>query len=241
LLGVIVTIWILASAAYLLLREWTGFYFMQLVFVPLVSGLIILYNNKILGIITLSFWFTIIYGVINLPYRDIVTFIPILLLLAYFIRFALKVKDTFFKIMGWTFSALSILVFVRALKIQGMFDTDIIQAVGLFVFPIIIFYKSLQVLRPQKTMGIVVMIMAIIVFAQLLTRLFNILALFDMPSLLDNSLIIIMILSLGIAAFMTRNKSDYLNINSVTLAYFVFVLFKYFAWWILDMINRQIQ
>ena len=229
--GIILTIWLLASIAYLALGEWIGFYFTQLFFVPLIAGLLMLYFNKILGFITLSFWFAMIYGFVNLPFRDIVKFFPITLLLFYFIRFSIIVEDKSFKILGYFFSALSLVAFIRALKIQGMFNTDIIIPIGLFIFPIIIFYKSLQIIKSQKRIGIIVMAMSIIVFLQLSVRFINI------PTFLDISVAIIMILSLGLTSWVIRKKLEFKNINKVTLAYFVFVIFINFALWIANTIE----
>ncbi len=239
LLGILVTIWLLTSIAYFSLGEWIGFYFMQLLFVPLVAGLAMLYFNKILGIITLSFWFAMIYGsIIDLPLRHQILLLPIALLFGFFIRFAIIENDRYFKIMGWIFGALTIVLFIRALKIPVIIDTSIIISGGLLFFPLIIFYKSIILIKTQKITGFIVLAMAIIVFINSLARLFINLSQFEFSNLFEKFILGLMMISLGLVVLKTKGKAELSAINSTTLAYFVFVLFYSFTAWVLNSIQQ---
>lgn len=237
--SLLLLIWTLWTAGYWLNDEMVGFYFTQLLFVPLLAGLLIFRFNKILGIISLSYWAVIIYGSLSFPFRDIVVLFPIALLFFYFIQYAFTVNDTYFKILGYVFAGLTIIIFLKLLKIYPRDST--INAIILFTFPIILFLKALKILKIQKTTGIIIIAMTVFVFIDLSLYVINYFSLIYFSKYFANFILTAVVLSLVLTIWRTRENLEFKNIHIATLYYSVYTLFLSFSWWVVDSVQQTVQ
>jgi hypothetical protein len=230
-LGLLTLLWGLLSLVYW--GETVGFYFMQLIFIPLISGILLFRQNKKIGLSVLSILFVIIYGLANGPYRDYISALPFLLLLWFFIDFTFKATSNSDRLFGITLSILTALKAIDRIPIENN-PIAIDFTSTLLIIPIYIAftaYKDRHKIGLERTLLLATAVLTTLNVVLYNLNFYNVVQI-D-PLLLMFSTILALSALLGL--YLTiKPKSDFI------LSLLTFMTYLYFAIWAAENMTKNV-
>jgi hypothetical protein len=221
-LGLLTVLWGLLSLLYW--DETVGFFLTQFVFVPLIGGILLFRQNRKIGISVLSVLFVMVYGMANGPYRDLISAIPFLLLLWFFVDFTLKATSSSDRLFGITLSILTLMKAIDRVPIENN-PIAISFIPTLIVIPVYIAFTAYQKRQKVGLERAVLLLSAVLTTLNVVLFNLNFFQILQINSILLALSTILSISSLLGLYLTIKPKRDFI------LSLLTYMTYLYFAIW----------